>query len=263
MQGDHGLRRRLADVQVAHHVGIQQRHADDHQQHCRLLDGRLQDRRQVARPPQAIHHRHQSERQHGAETGGLRRRRKTAIQCHHHADQQNDEGQHARQHFDLLAESEMFFMQVGGFFTSAFIDGIRQAVFLARPVDGVTGKQRNEQHPGADPGQEQAAQRLFRGDRIQDHGDRWRQQDTERSASGDDAGRKSRRVPALPHLRNTGRTDRRTGCRRRTGHGGEQRAGEYVGNAEAARHLVQPSVDCRIQVLAGRRLANGSPLENK
>ena len=47
---------RLRDVQVAHHVGIEQRHADDHHQHGGFADRRFQDRRQVARPPHAVDH---------------------------------------------------------------------------------------------------------------------------------------------------------------------------------------------------------------
>ena len=38
LHGDDRLRGRLRDVQIAHHVGIEQRHADDHHQHGRFAD---------------------------------------------------------------------------------------------------------------------------------------------------------------------------------------------------------------------------------
>ena len=49
MHRDDRLGGRLADVQIAHHVGIEQRHADDQHQHGRFADRRCQDRREVAR----------------------------------------------------------------------------------------------------------------------------------------------------------------------------------------------------------------------
>jgi hydroxymethylglutaryl-CoA lyase len=60
---DDGLGRRLRDVQIAHYIGIEQRHADDHHQHGGILDGRFQDRREVARPPDTIDQRDQDQSQ--------------------------------------------------------------------------------------------------------------------------------------------------------------------------------------------------------
>src|SRR6266567_9267551 len=88
MHRDDGFGRRLRDVQIAHYVGIEQRHADDHHQHGGFADGGFQDRRQIARPPYAVDHRDQHQRQQAAEARGFRRGGVAAIQRDHHAGEQ-------------------------------------------------------------------------------------------------------------------------------------------------------------------------------
>ena len=113
------------------------------------------------------------------------------------------------------------------------------------------------------PARNSRPERFFRGDRKQDHGDRGRQQDAERAAGGDDAGGETAGIAALAHFRNAGRADRRTGCRRRAGHRGEQRAGEHVGDAEPAGDPVQPGMQRRVEILAGARFADRRALEDE
>ena len=78
------------------------------------------------------------------------------------------------------------------------------AVFAPVAKHCVTGEQGNQQQCRPDGGKEQAAERLLRGDRIKDHGDRGRQQDTEGAAGRDDPGGETGRIAALSHLRNSG-----------------------------------------------------------
>ena len=117
--------------------------------------------------------------------------------------------------------------------------------------------------PGPDAGEEQPAERFFRRDRKQDHGDRGRQQDAERAAGGDDAGGEAAGIAALAHLGNAGRADRRAGRGRGARHRREQRAGEDVGDAEPAGNAMQPGMQRRIEVLAGAGLADRRTLEDE
>ncbi len=84
--------------------------------------------------------------------------------------------------------------------------------------DRVSRKQQNQEKSRADAGEEQASERLLRRNRIEDHGDRRRQQDAQRSAGRDDARGKAAGISALAHLRDAGRADRGAGCRRRSCH---------------------------------------------
>ncbi len=263
MQADHPVGGRLADVQVAHHIGIEQRHPDNQQQHRRFLDRRSEYGRQILGLPHPVDPGQQQQRQQRAQARRFGRRREAPIQRYHHADQQHDERQHARQHLDLLRQCEMLVFQIGRFLATFFVDGQRRLVLLVGAEHGIAGKQHHQQDAGAYPGQEQAAQRLFGRHRVQYHGDRRRQQDTQRAAGGDDAGREAGRVAALAHFGDAGRADRRAGGRRGTSHGREQRAGKHVGDAQSTGYLVQPGVDRRIQVFAGRRLADGRALQDK
>ena len=96
-----------------------------------------------------------------------------------------------------------------------------------------------------------AGQRYLRGNGVQDHRDRGRQQDTERPPRGDYARCEAGRVAALAHLRNSGAADRRARRRTRSRHGREQRAGEDVGDAQPARNALHPCVHREIEVPAG------------
>src|SRR6185369_11418691 len=98
VHGDDPFGRRLADVQVAHHVGVEQRHADDEHQHGRFFERAVEDRLQLRRPPDAVDTGDQGEGQDAAETGGFRRRRITAVERGHDADQEQHEGNDAGQH---------------------------------------------------------------------------------------------------------------------------------------------------------------------
>ncbi len=266
---DDCLGRALRDVQRAHHVGIQQRHADDEHQHRRLADRRREDRPQLTRAPDEVHDRDQHQREHAAEARGLRRRCEAAVERDHHADQQHDERQDTRQHLDALGHRVMVRVEQrrrrhrGADAAAAFVGAPRDVILLPVAIHRVAGEQRDQQDPRADAGEEQPAERLLGGDRVQDHRDRRRQQDAERPARGDDAGREAGRVAALPHLRDAGAADRRARRRARSRHGREQRAREHVRDAEAAGNLPHPRVHRRIEVLAGRRLADRRALEDE
>ncbi len=125
------------------------------------------------------------------------------------------------------------------------------AIFEPEPPARIAGEQNHQQQGRADRGEKQAAERLFGRYRVEDHGDRRRQQDAERAARRDDSGREAARIAALAHFRNAGRADRRAGRGRGPSHGGEQRAGEHIGDAEPARNAVHPGMECAIEVLAG------------
>ena len=136
-------------------------------------------------------------------------------------------------------------------------------IFLAKADHRIDAEQRDQQQAGSDAGEEQPAQRFFRGDREQDHGDRGRQQDAERAAGGDDAGGEAAGIAALAHFRDAGRADRRAGGGRGSGHRREQRAGKHVGDAEPAGHPMQPGVQRRVQILAGAGFADRSALQDE
>ena len=140
---------------------------------------------------------------------------------------------------------------------------MRHREFLAEPEHGVEAEQGDEQQTRANAGEEQAAEGFFRSDRKQDHGDRGRQQDAERAAGGDDSCRETAGIAALAHLGDAGRADRRTGRGRGARHRREQRAGEYVGDAQATGHAMQPGMQRRIEILTGARLADRRPLEDE
>ncbi len=144
--------------------------------------------------------------------------------------------------------------------------GVKRAgrgVFLAEAQHRVDAEQRDQQQARSDAGEEQPAQRFFRGDREQDHGDRGRQEDAERAAGGDDAGGESAGITALAHFRDAGGADRRAGGGRGARHRCEQRAGKHVGDAEPAGHAMQPGVQRRIQILPGARFADRRALQDE
>ena len=216
-----------------------------------------------AGPPHAVDQRDQHQRQQSAEARGFRRRRVAAIERDHHAGQQQHERQHPRQHVEALRHGEIVAGEDGRGRAGLGIDGAGGGIFFAKMDHRIGAEQRDQQQAGADAGQEQPAQRFFRGDREQDHGDRRRQQNAERAAGGDDAGGKSAGIAALAHFRNAGRADRRAGRGRRSCHRREQRAGKNVGDAEPAGHAMQPRMQRRIQILAGAGPADRGALEDE
>ena len=172
-------------------------------------------------------------------------------------------GRHARQHLHLVGERQARLIEVGRLAAAALVDRHGGSVLAGVAPGGVGGKQEDQQQARTDAGQEQAAERLFGGDREQDHGDGRRQQNAESAAGGDDAGGEARRVAAPAHLRDAGAADRRAGRRARSGHRREEGAGEDVGDAQAAGDPVHPGMNCRIEVGAGARFADRRALQNE
>ena len=87
--------------------------------------------RDVAHAPDAVDDGDQDEREQGAEPGGFRGRREAAVERDHHADQQDHERQHARQHLDLLAQREVFDVEHRRGGTVAGVRGDRIAVLYS------------------------------------------------------------------------------------------------------------------------------------
>ena len=122
-----------------------------------------------------------------------------------------------------------------------------------RPQHEHAGQHEARHHAG----DEQAADRGFGGDAVEDKGDRRRNQDAERAAGADRAGGHVVRIAAPPHLRNAHLADGRAAGRRRAGERGKDGAGAEIGNHQAARHPVKPTVERFVEVLAGGRRADG------
>ena len=127
--------------------------------------------------------------------------------------------------------------------------GLPEVVEGARP--GVAGECDHEHDAGEDAGQEQAADRGFRGDAIKDEGDGGGDQDAEGAAGADRAGSEGRADAAAEHLRHADLADRGGGRRRGAADGGEDAAGEDVGDDEAAGQAGEPSVQALVDVRAG------------
>ena len=216
-----------------------------------------------ARPPHAVDQRDQDQRQQPPSPAVSDGRGEAAIERDHHARQQQQERQHPRQHVETLGHGEIVALEDGGGHAGLGIDGAGGSIFFTEMDHRIGAEQRDQQQAGSDAGQEQPRQRFFRRHREQDHGDRWRQQNAERAAGGDDAGGEAAGITALAHFRNAGRADRRTGGGRRSCHRREQRAGKHVGDAEPAGDAMQPGMQRRIQVLAGAGAADRSALENE
>ena len=117
--------------------------------------------------------------------------------------------------------------------------------------------------PGPDAGQEQLAERRFGRHRVEQHGYGGWQQNAERAAGRDEAGGEPRRIAALAHLWNAGGADGRAGGGRRAGHGGEQAAGQHVGDAEPAGDAMKPGVQRHIEVAAGIGPADRRALQDE
>jgi hypothetical protein len=64
-------------------------------------------------------------------------------------------------------------------------------------------------------------------------------------------------IAAPAHFRNAHLADRRAARRRRAGKRGEHRARAEVGNHQSARKSVKPAVEGFVEILAGRRGADG------
>ncbi len=211
----------------------------------------------------AVNHRDQRQRENGAEAGRFRRRGEAAVERDHHARQEDDERQHARQRTELFGHRVSVRLEDGRVLAGRIERAFRRCMFLPVAHHGVGREQRDQQKPGKYAGKEQPAERLFGGDRIEDHGDRRRQQDAERAAGGDHAAGEAAGIAAPPHFRNAGRADRRTGRRRGTGHRRKDGAGQHVGDAKAAGHAMHPRMQGQVQVLSGARFSDGGALEDE
>ena len=263
MQAHHPLRGRLADVEVTHHVRVQQRHADDEHQHRRFLERARKHGFDFGRTPQSVNHRDQRQRQDRAEARRFRRRRVAPVKRHHHTGQQHDKRHHARQPAEFLRQRKFLPLEMGRGRARGRVGGMRRTVFKTKTPSRIRGKQRHQQQPRSDAREKKPTERLLRGDRVKNHRDRRRQQNPQRAARRDDPRRETRRVTTPPHFRNTRAADRRACGRTRTGHRGEKRAREHICNPEPARHPVQPRMNRRVQIGASARFSNRGALQNK
>jgi hypothetical protein len=187
--------------------------------------------------------------QHSPKSRRLARARKAAIQGAHHAEQQDQERQNARQRRNALGDGIGIPAQDRMFDAGA--EGI--AIFLAKAHHGIDREHPAQQHAGTEAGEKQAPERLFRRDGIEDHGDRRRQQDAQRTSGRDDAGGQPRRIATPSHFRNASAADRGASGRARSRHRREQRAGHHIGDAETAGHAIEPHVQRIIEIGAGAR----------
>ena len=155
-----------------------------------------------------------------AQAGSLRRRGIAAVERDHHAGQQNDEGQHARQQRGCRAPSASLAQQLG--LRPVRSPSAWRAEFPSELPHRVDREQCDQQERRPNRRQEQLASdcsaATYRG-----HGDRGRQQDAAVLPRPHSAGRPNSRAA---HFRDAGGADRRARRRRRTGHGCEQRAGK-------------------------------------
>ncbi len=112
--------------------------------------------------------------------------------------------------------------------------GLRWQPFV--PGNKVNDDHQQGAHQDArqEAGHEQASGRFFGGCGVHQHDDRWRNQDAEGPGVGDDAGRHRLGVTGLNHPGDDDRADRGNRRRGRTGHRGEDHAGEHRGHRQAA-----------------------------
>ena len=213
--------------------------------------------------PDLVHDGDQDEREYGAQAGRFRRCGIAAVEGDHDAGEQDHEGEDPGQQLHLVVKRKMHLVEIGRFVAAAFI-GIQRGLVLAFVLECRIGReQKDEQDAGADTGKEQPAERLLRGNGVQDHRNRRREQDAERAARGNEACRESPRVAAPAHLGDARAADGRTGGRARSRHGGKERAGEDVGNAQAAGDPVHPGVDRSIEIGTGPGFSDGRSLQDK
>ena len=117
-------------------------------------------------------------------------------------------------------------------------------------------KRAGEHQPRHHAGDEQPADRGLGRDAVEDEGDRRRNEDAERAARADRAGRDVVGIAAPAHLRDAHLADGGAAGRRGARERGEDRAGAEVGDHEPAGQPVEPAVERLVQVLAGGRRAD-------
>ena len=122
--------------------------------------------------------------------------------------------------------------------------------------DGPQYEHAGQHEAGHHAGKEQTADRGFRGNAVEDEGDRRRNQDSERAAGANRTGRHVVRISAPPHFRDAHLADGGAAGGRGAGERGEDGAGAEIGNDQAAGQAVKPSVERLVQILAGRRRAD-------
>jgi hypothetical protein len=239
-------------VQVAHDVGEQEGHGDDHHDHAGLARRAEQDLLHVAPAPDAVDAHHQGQGAGGAHPRHFRGRAPAVVEGDHHHGDQHDEGQQARQRLEPLAPGEKL-----GLEQFARRAALARRLLLARGGEHhPQGEDRGEQDAGDDAGDEQLADRLLGDDAVDDQRQRGRDEDAQRAAGGDEAGGQFLRVAALPHLRDAHAAHGGAGGRAGAAHGGEHRAAEDVGHAEAAGQLVEPAMRRLVEVRRRPRLAD-------
>ena len=142
------------------------------------------------RAPDAVDHGDQDERQDGRRGRPSPRRGVAAVERDHDAGQQDHEGQHPRQRGSSPHAVAVLRRGSARSRRCARAPPWRRRIpsGSGRPPRPRTGDQ---QQARPDAGEEQPAERLLGGHRIEDHGDRGRQQDAERAAGRDDAGREA------------------------------------------------------------------------
>ena len=109
-------------------------------------------------------------------------------------------------------------------------------------------KSRGQQQAGQNPRQQQLADRLLGEQPVDDERGARRDEDAERAAGGDHAGREPVAVVVAPHLR---QADLAHGHRRgdaRSRHRGKSGAGEDGGVREPAAHMADPGIGGGIEI---------------
>src|SRR6202040_2540461 len=104
---------------------------------------------------------------------------------------------------NLLAQGIAVLIEDRGAFSAACDGGQRFLAFIAVAPGGVGGEKYDQKDARADPREEQLTERNLRRHGIEQHGYRWRQENTERPSSGDNPRSKAGRIAASAHCGNT------------------------------------------------------------
>ena len=110
-------------------------------------------------------------------------------------------------------------------------------------------EEQRERDPGHDSGHEQAADALLGDDAVDDESRGGRDEDAERAAGGDGAGRQRVVVAEPPHLGQRHAAHRERGGQRRAGKRRESGAGDDRRGRETAPDAAEPTVGRAVQVL--------------
>ena len=121
---------------------------------------------------------------------------------------------------------------------------------------GPQDEQSGQHDARQDAGDKQPSDRGLGRDAVKDESDRRRNEDAERTARADRAGRDFIRIAAATHFRDAHFADRGAACRRRACQRGENRAGSDIGNRKPARQPIEPAIERFVEILAGRRRAD-------